>query len=124
MKNQEDNESEEMSDDKKKLPPFGGIVLKLPDFTIECDRRCYTCKPKGMLPSYFPTIGMCFDELFDWECKKNLVNNPKKGDILAVRACIDKAADYINDIVEPLLNTKAYKHLKKKWDPETEIDLK
>ena len=73
--------------------------------------------------TYHPTIGYCFDELFEYECKKNLLNNKNKGDILAIRKAIEAAYDFINDIVEPLLNTTAYKHLMKKWQAETEVDL-
>lgn len=120
MEKEIDQDEEEKEDDKKS--PTTGIVLQIKDYTISCDKLQFILKMGGSY-QYYPTIGNCFDAMFENECKKEFVKNTKKDDILAVSKCIKKAERYISEVVLPLLDTKEYKHLKNKWEAKTEVEL-
>jgi hypothetical protein len=120
-KDREEIEDEEKSETKNKSP-FEGVVLKVgSEYLITCDSRSFTLKPKGAPVGYYPTIGSCFDYIFELESKRNFAKAKEK-DILSVMKSIEKAEKYMSEIVRPLLNCEAYKHLKKKWPAETEVD--
>lgn len=125
MKKQKDEEETGPEDDEEKKigdSPFMGTVLKVgSEYLITCDSRSFALKGKGIPTGYYATIGSCFDYIFELESKRNFAKAKEK-DILSVMKSIEKAEKYMSEIVRPLLNCEAYKHLKKKWPAETEVD--
>lgn len=117
-------EKEIIDNDNKEIEKniFDGVVLKIKnDYIITCDSRSFTLKTRGASVGYYPTIGHCFDNIFNYETKRNFVKAKEK-DIVSVRKSIEKAEKYMSNIVLPLINCDAYKHLKNKYSAETEID--
>jgi hypothetical protein len=120
---EEDNRTRaEKTQDKK--DEFRGMVFKVGKYKVFTDRMQFIFQYENEIKhSYFGTMGLAIDHIFNLECRKNLVSNKNKEDLLEIKKAIEKAEKFILEVVEPLLNTDSYKHLIGRCKPVSELDL-
>ena len=84
------------------------------EITIFADEHQYIVKVKTrpnqrvdkQVTWYFPTLDMCFQEIFDYLCKKRLADNENKT-LNEVRNTILETKREILEIMEPFVDVKS-----------------
>jgi L-lactate utilization protein LutB len=86
------------------------LVAKINNkITILADKNQYIVKiTEGSKPTYcfFPTLDACFQEIFDYLCKKNVADGKNK-DIQDIAKIIWETKEQILEIMNPFVDVKS-----------------